>query len=148
MLRKLERILFYLFVFSIPFQTRVILYQWSGSFNEWASAYLYLTDILLIFVFLLWFWRNKTKRYFKNFKIRIERTLKSYGFWLVIFLIVSFYSISIASNLYLGLYQWIKLLEFVILFFYLKNNLCFISEDDESNLLKDHTYFYPPCFSA
>ncbi|MBL7053408.1 MAG: hypothetical protein ISS02_01995, partial [Candidatus Portnoybacteria bacterium] len=62
----LEKILFYLLVFCLPFQTRKIVYQWGGGFNEWTSMYLYLTDILLVSILLSWLWRNRKERFFKN----------------------------------------------------------------------------------
>ena len=113
----MEKFLFYLFIFCLPFQTRKILYQWPGDFNEWTSIYLYLTDLLLILIFLLWAWRMKKERFFKE---RISP--KSPGFWLVAFLIISLLSLAQAGNIQLGFYHWFKLLEFVGLFFYLKYN--------------------------
>lgn len=134
MLKKLEKFLFYLFIFSIPFQTRVILYQWSlltsGGFNEWSSAYLYFTDILLALIFILWFWRSRTKRFLADFKLKIGDWLKNYSFWLIVFAIISFISIAVADNFWLGFYQWIKLLEFIVLFFYLKFNIDINDSDD------------------
>lgn len=117
MLKKLEKLFFYLFIFSLPLQTRVILYKFGEGFNEWTSVYLYLTDIFLILVFLLWFWQNKNNYFFKN-KIKLD-----YNFLLIIFLIFSFISIAWARNLHLSLYSFFKLLEFIGLFFYIKYNL-------------------------
>lgn len=113
----LEKILFYLLIFCLPFQTRKILYQWSGDFNEWTGAYLYLTDLLVLLIFLLWFWRMKKERFFKE-----SINLKSPGLWLTIFLIISLVSLVQAGNIRLGFYKWFKLLEFAGLFFYLKHN--------------------------
>lgn len=124
MLRRLERFLFYLFIFTLPFQTRLIFYQFGKGFNEWTSIYLYLTDILLITVFLLWFWRNRKKRYLKDFH------LEGYVLCLFAFLLISFVSIARSANIYLGFYHWFKLLEMVLLFFYLKNNLYFTDDFD------------------
>lgn len=131
MLRRLENFLFYLFIFTLPFQTRVILYQFRPVFNEWTSVYLYLTDILLLAVFLLWFWRNKTRRFLRNFHFQWGQWLKNYSFWLLIFLLISFVSLSSAGNLRLGFYYWFKLLEMAILFFYLKNRLYISQSEDE-----------------
>ncbi len=114
MLLWLEKFIFYLFIFFIPFQTRKILYQFSGSFNEWTSIYLYLTDILLLLLFFLWFWRIRQQRFLKK--------LKTPDFWLIVFVIISFVSLSQARNIQLGFYTWFKLLEFVGLFFYLRFN--------------------------
>jgi len=116
----LEKIFFYLLVFCLPFQTRKIIYQWGGSFNEWASAYLYLTDILLILVFLLWIWRVRQERFL--ILRQVQDIIKGPGFWLGAFLIVSLFSLIEARNLPLGFYAWFKLLEFAGLFFYLRHN--------------------------
>ncbi len=116
----LEKIVFYVLVFCLPFQTRKILYQWGGSFNEWTSAYLYLTDILIILLFLFWAWRIRKQR-FLVFR-QVQDIIKSPGFWLVVFLLICLSSLVQARNFQLGFYQWFKLLEFVGLFFYLKYN--------------------------
>ncbi|MFH1611790.1 MAG: O-antigen ligase family protein [bacterium] len=135
MFKKIERFLFFIFIFLIPLQTRVILYQWSNTgFNEWTSAFLYGTDILLVLIFLLWFWRYKSKRFFKNLEIKTEGLIKSPVFWLILFFIISFVSISFADNVGLGFYQISKLMEFIILFFYIRSNLTLkdIEEDDDN----------------
>src|SRR3989344_5735194 len=41
---------------------------------------------------------------------------------LILFLISAFISLSQAKNFQLGFYQWLKLLEFVLFFFYVKYN--------------------------
>ena len=114
----IEKILFFLFVFCLPWQTRKILHIWGEGFNEWTSAYLYLTDVLIILILLLWVWRLRKKKFLKDFKFQ----MKSSGFWLGAFLIVSLFSLIEARNLSLGFYAWFKLLEFVGLFFYLRYN--------------------------
>ena len=116
----LEKILFYLLVFCLPFQTRKIVYQWGGGFNEWTSMYLYLTDILLVSILLSWLWRNRKERFFKN-SLNVQ-IIGSPNFWLVAFLLISLISLIQADNIQLGAYQWIKLLELTALFFYLKYN--------------------------
>ena len=115
----LEKIFFYLLVFCLPFQTRKIIYQFGEDFNEWTSIYLYLTDVLLILVFLFWIWRIRKNRFLKDFKIF---QLKNYSFWLLVFFIIGFISLIQARSLSLGFYSWLKLLEFIGLFFYLKCN--------------------------
>jgi O-antigen ligase len=119
----LEKILFYLLIFCLPFQTRKILYQWGNDFNEWASAYLYLTDLLILSIFLFWFWRKKNQRFLKELSFQwVGNKIKTPDFWLVIFLIVSLVSLIQARNIQLGFYHWLKLLELTGLFFYLKYN--------------------------
>ncbi|MEA2113475.1 MAG: O-antigen ligase family protein [Patescibacteria group bacterium] len=119
----LEKIFFYLLIFCLPFQTRKVIYQWSGNgFNEWTSAFLYLTDILILILFLFWFFRSREKRFFKNGIKLVEGAVAKSGFWLVIFLAIGLVSLIQARNIQLGFYAWFKLLEFSVLFFYVKNN--------------------------
>jgi len=123
---SLEKILFYLLIFCLPFQTRKILFQWGENFNEWSSAYLYLTDCLILAIFLLWFWRVRKQRFFqgqspKQSGLSLEASPRTVLI-LAIFLIVALVSLINAQNFWLGFYQWFKLLEFVFLFFYLKYN--------------------------
>ncbi len=117
---KLEKFIFYVFIFCLPFQVRKIIYQFSEDFNEWTSAYIYLTDILLVFVFLLWVLRERKQRLLEE-PLKLFQ-LKSPSFWLVAFLILSLISLIQARSINLGFYSWIKLLEMIILFFYLKCN--------------------------
>ena len=118
---KLEKFIFYLFIFCFAFQTRKIIYQFGGEgFNEWTSIYVYLTDILLLSVFLLFIWRKRKQRFLKEPLKLIQ--VKSPGFWLGTFLIFSLISLVQARNIELGFYHWIKLLEMIGLFFYLKYN--------------------------
>lgn len=119
----LEKIFFYLLVFCLPFQTRKVIYQWGeGGFNEWTSAFIYLTDILIFILFLFWFFRSRKKRFFRD-GIKIAKGMAAKcGFWLVVFLAVALVSLIQARNIQLGFYHWFKLLEFALLFFYVKNN--------------------------
>ena len=119
----LEKIFFYLLVFCLPFQTRKVIWQWGeNGFNEWTSAFLYLTDILILILFLFWFLRNREKRFFKNGIKMARGAVARGGFWLIVFLAIALVSLIQARNIQLGFYSWLKLLEFALLFFYLKNN--------------------------
>jgi len=120
----MEKIFFYLLVFCLPFQTRKVLYQWGGDFNEWTSAYLYLTDLLILLIFLFWAWRKRKERFFKKGLAigRLQGAIRSPSFWLATFLIISLISLVQANNIQLGFYHWFKLLELACLFLYLKYN--------------------------
>jgi hypothetical protein len=111
-LNKLEKYLYYLLLFSIPFQTRKILYFEGWRFNEWQSISIYATDLL--FGVLLIYWLINDLRFKKSLDI------KTYDFFLLIFLIASAVSIKNSSSQILGWFQWAKLLEFVIFFYYLR----------------------------
>ena len=142
-MRKLEKILFYLLIFSLPFETRLILYQWGSEFNEWTSAFLYLTDLLIIGLLFFWVWRVPAQGLlalsptflgasflgasllnFLGARLPKRRLPKRSGpgLALVAFLLVAFISLIQANNFWLGFYQWLKLLEFAFLFFYLRYN--------------------------
>lgn len=109
MIRRAEQFLFYLLIFSIPFQARKILWQQSWYFNEWQSISIYATDVLLMILFVFWFFAGK--------KIKIEKA----DYFLVVFVLVSAISIKNSSNFVLSSYNLLKLVEFVFFYFYLKN---------------------------
>src|SRR3989344_4285544 len=106
MWEKIEQLIFYLLVFAIPVQARVILHEWTQPFNQWTSAYLYGTDILLAAIFLLWLMRSLKTVKISNFQCLLRsnlnrRGLTSTGIWLVIFFLVS--AVSIFNSRIVGL---------------------------------------------
>src|SRR4030042_173377 len=64
MLLKLEKTLFYLFIFLIPFQIRIFLHNAS---NEWNSIFLYAGDMVLATMLILWILRGGLKEIFGVF---------------------------------------------------------------------------------
>ena len=96
MLRKLENLIFYTFIFSIPFQTRVVLKSWGIGFNEWNAAFLYWTDLLILALLGLWFIKLLLKK--------SRFVFLKYDWFLIGFIAVSAISIINASNPVLGLY--------------------------------------------
>ncbi len=113
-LSKLEKLTFYVFLFSIPFQTRLILHKWTLPFNEWTAAFLYGTDILLVPVFIFWLARS-----IKN-KSRLKLDLT--GRLLIVFFTVSALSILNSKIIGLSFYHLLKLWEFLLLYFYIKTS--------------------------
>jgi len=109
MIKRAEELLFYLLLFSIPFQTRLILWQQNWYFNEWQAVSLYGTDLLLIILFYFWF---KTSL---KFKLQIQ------DYFLLLFLLFSGLSILNADSMVISTYQFLKLTEFVLFYFYIKN---------------------------
>lgn len=107
MFLKIEKYLFYIFLFSIPLQTRKILWYSGWRFNEWQSVSIYATDVLLII--LLFFWALN----FKKFKL-----VRS-DYFLIVFWAVSGISILNSFSYSISLFQWSKLLEFSVFYFYL-----------------------------
>ena len=117
-LAKFEKWLFYLFVFLLPLQLRIILHSFRPQFNEWNSAYLYGTDILILLIVFFWLIRKiKEKEWniisFQNIEVEVG---------LFLFLLVSGVSLVLSNNFWLSFYSWVKLLEFGLLFFYVKYN--------------------------
>lgn len=121
---KLEKLLFYLLLFSIPFQTRIILRSWGIGFNEWNAAFLYATDLLLIAVFLLWF--------FRIFQKKSKFVFSLPDLFLALFLGFSLISIINAINQPLGFFRFLKLVEFSLLYFYVKSNF-FLKNSKENS---------------
>ncbi|KKU34912.1 MAG: hypothetical protein UX48_C0022G0014 [Candidatus Azambacteria bacterium GW2011_GWB1_46_27] len=128
---SLEKYLFYLLVFSLPFQTRLILFQWgssssfgtSGGFNEYQAAFFYFTDFLIALIFISCLWRAIRTGSFGWRSIFASHS----DFLLAAFVIIAGVSLYWANNFGLGIYQFLKLVEFVWLFFYVKNNFAVLN---------------------
>lgn len=103
---KFEKFLFYLFLFLIPLQLRVTI-SWQGS--EWNSIFLYLTDPLLVGVFILAVINTKLKG------LRFKKS----DFLLILFFLVTLISLFGSVNLGNSVYRLVKLLEFVLLCIYI-----------------------------
>ena len=108
-MKKIERWLFWAFIFSVPIQARIILWQWKMPFNEWTSAFLWGTDLLLIFVFVFWIARDGLK------------SIKKPDILLILILTVS--ALSVANSIIpeVSWYRVAKLFEYMLLFFYVKD---------------------------
>lgn len=110
---------FYIFIFSIPFQIRKVLFSFlaADKFVEWNSGFLYFTDLLLIGIFILWIRRLiLTKSDF----------IKKSDFWLIGFFLIAGLSLIVSQNITISVYQLIKLAELILLFLYVKYNLEFL----------------------
>ncbi len=117
---RAEKWLFYLLIFFLFLQLRFVFYSFRPQFNEWASAYFYITDILIFALVFLWLAR-RIKEGFRSRFDWLERAL-------FLFLLVSGLSIIVSNNLWLSFYSWIKLLELAALFLYVKNNFSLLFE--------------------
>lgn len=111
---KFEKIFLYIFVFCVPFQTRVFLIRSGDFFNEWTNWYFYLTDALIFALLFFWVLRFKNNNQ-KDKKWRLKIIV-------VVFWLIGAASISLATNKLLSFYGFLKLTELVLLFFYLKNS--------------------------
>ena len=110
-MRFLEKAIFYLLILSLPFQLRVQIWASGETFNEYSSAFFYLSDFFVLSLLFVWLWR-----------LGFEKKLKLKANVLFFILLISIFSLLAASNLTLGYYKWLKLLEFILLFIYLKQN--------------------------
>jgi len=108
MLAKIEKYLFYLLLFAIPLQTRKLLFQQEWYFSEWQSVWLYASDLVIIILFIFWFF---------NFKLKIDK----HDYFLLAFVAISAISIVNSTSVQLSLLSFVKLLEFVIFYFYIKS---------------------------
>ena len=124
-MKYIERYLFYLLLFSIPFQTRIILWQQSWYFNEWQAISIYGTDILLVILVLFWLFRGaKPTEFLGSLKQGQETTpskVARYDYFLFAFVAISALSIKSSSNIYISAWSVLKLIEFVIFYFYIKS---------------------------
>ena len=102
---RLQKILLAVFIFSIPFQARVVLFEWTAPFNEWTAGFLWAADILLALLVIL------------NYKFLI---LNKKDWILIAFLAIAAVSISQAELVPVAIYRFIKLAEYVLLFFYFR----------------------------
>ncbi|MFH1129114.1 MAG: O-antigen ligase family protein [Patescibacteria group bacterium] len=120
MLQKLEKTLFFIFLILIPFQIRMFLVNSPKSLSaiglsEWNSIFVYLGDVVLAGVICLWILRGGLKEI-----VRGKTSDKRSYLLLLIFLIIAFISIFISSATKISVFRWVKLVEFVILFVYIR----------------------------
>ena len=104
-LRKIERWLWYLFLISFPFQTRIILFQTDWYFQEWRAGFLYFSDIILALLILLWLWQKRPS-------LKHEYVLAG-------FLMAAVVSLVNASEIRISLHALIRLGEGIVLYLYI-----------------------------
>lgn len=112
---KLHEILFYVFVFLIPIQTR-ILYAPEKAYLDWYFSYhlgffLYLSDIVFIALIVSWFLIEKPGL---NLEKKVNRLFLAF---FVLILVTLFH----VKRIDIGVYQSIKWLELILLVFYVKH---------------------------
>jgi len=125
--RDLHIIFFYLFLFTVPFQTRKVFLNeysfYSGAFTEYSTYYIYLSDILLVLA--LFFWLITSKRWFFlcNKSLKKRKNSKTWQY-LAIFMVVLILNLLIKKNyLEIGIYQFFKFAELTFLLFFIASNL-------------------------
>ena len=123
---KLHIYCFYLFLFSIPFQTRkVFLTQhsfYSGAFTEYATFFVYASDVFLISTLFFWLISIPLLRGgWGCVKIAKSRKIQIFLFVFIVWLIIS----ATINNKYLeiSVFQIIKVIELFLLLVYIYFNL-------------------------
>lgn len=128
MFYQLEQFLFYFLFFAIPFQTRKILYHSGWYFNEWQSVSVYASDLILLALFVFWA-VNSLHRKFSECGIAHSRgtlsVINRYDYFLLGFLASAAISVKNSSDFYVGVFLWLKLAEFSLLYLYIKTYAIF-----------------------
>jgi hypothetical protein len=106
MFKIIEKFLFYAFLVLIPLQARMTI-SWQG--NEWNSIFLYLTDLLLVGVFIFAIINTKLKG------LRFKKS----DFLLILFFLVAAISLFKSVDLGNSIFRLVKLLEFAALYIYI-----------------------------
>jgi len=117
MLLKLEKFIFYLFLFLIPLQLRAMI-SWQG--GEWDSVFLYLTDLLLVGVFILAVINTRLKG------LRFKKS----DIFLLLFLLIALISVFASNDRSVSIFRWFKLLEFALLYIYIMYRKEFLGLDN------------------
>jgi O-antigen ligase len=119
---KLEKILFYIFLFLIPFQIRIFLFNpkslLAAGLSEWNSIFVYLGDVVFAGVLALWAYRtNKSDRTNRTIFGGATSERRSHLI-ILIFLFIALISIFVSSATKISVFRWLKLVEFVAIFIY------------------------------
>ena len=128
----IEKYIFQIFIFCLPFQIRYIFASWnppeplsilkiSHEFNEWTAGFIYGSDILFIILIFLWLSRTHYTKLQNNHSRQLLVVFS------ILLLVVSGLSFFQADNIYLATFRYFKLAEGLILFFYARD---FISRYD------------------
>ena len=143
---KLHICFFYLFLFSIPFQTRKVFLTeysfFSGAFTEYATFFIYASDIFLMLALFFWLVFNYKKTFFFNtssqffrkglqinrgfIRDKIVALAKFRKAWLFLFLFIIWLAINTVINsdyLKISAFQVVKFIELFLLLTYLYFNL-------------------------
>jgi O-antigen ligase len=126
LIKKIEIILFYLFVFSIPLEKRHVfetsVSRIDGHFIEWNSAALYLSDILFGLLILFWILRFLFSLKDKN-KKNNSKSIKTLVLIFSLFILISLVSAINSQFINLSLYYLTKIVEYGLIFFYIIINI-------------------------
>ena len=109
---RLEHWIWYLFVATVAWQTRLILWQADMQFIEWRSASLYASDVLIAALFILAI--TRAKGWFVRRMDRID--------WLLgLIVAASVLSLVHAGQLTVGIYQLLRLMQGMLFYLYVRH---------------------------
>ena len=114
--KKIEQFLFYLLLFCLPLQTRLLIYAPNGDFVEWSSVFFYLTDGLILLLLASWAVGYCLGQRMEKFKFSFV------DYCLGVFLVFAGLSVCVAVDKTLAVYHWLRLLELGGLFYFVKVN--------------------------
>ena len=109
MFKKFENWVFWIFLFAIPISVRHIFLYQPFQFVEWTAIYIYATDLLLLVPFAFWICSKPN--------IRFSRA----DWFLLGFVAIAGISIKNAMDVGTAIFTWLKLIEGVALYFYIKD---------------------------
>lgn len=120
---KTERFIFYSCIFLLPFQVGRFVFSFApieSSFYH--QVFIYLSDVLIVGLLGFWGWRilkdgQERNAYFAAIKK---------DFLLSLFLVFSGLSVFVAANKGLAIFHFIKLFEFALFYFYIRQNFRYI----------------------
>ncbi len=130
--RNISRIIFFLFLFSIPFGTKKFLISFTGNTSEFDAAFVFLSDILFFLAFFLLSesFFGSVQNALKSFSVFLKEEKKIAAPLFLLFF-VSFFSLFLSSHTYISAYSFLRLifigLHSLFLFFVLKKNIISIN---------------------
>ncbi|MBI2462890.1 MAG: O-antigen ligase family protein [Candidatus Spechtbacteria bacterium] len=140
--QKLEAFLAALFIFSLPFETRIVLHA-TDPFNEWQSVFLYASDVLFVVLLAVGFLshtqakemssralqqrgerslaaaRDDSRERWTPWKPGLNSVRKKLFILAVIFFIAVVISTLVGNNHLPGWYHVVKIAEGILLFYYI-----------------------------
>lgn len=118
---SLSRFFFYIFIFIIPFQINAVVYTTSvfegGNFNPFTSVFIYLADLVFLLSFVCW----GISIFKHEFKEKLTYGKSVLFIFLLIFLVFAEISVFFAEDKWLSFTIVIRLLEFILMYFYIIN---------------------------
>lgn len=108
-LETIEKALFVLFIFALPFGTRKFIFSELPG-NNFFTAFIYLSDFLLVLILLMWLRRRGFKGFFLQYK--------KFVVWNLIFLLILLVSLLLNYNV-LSLYYFLRIAAGILFIFYI-----------------------------